>query len=211
MIEVQNWGLIDYQTAWDKQKELVSEIQVNRNKNVLVLCTHPSVITIGKSGHDSNVLPSTEFLNEKGIQVIKNNRGGDVTLHNPGQLVAYPIFNLSMFKEDLHWFLREIEQIIIELIAEYGLVGGRVEGLTGVWLENSRKICAMGLNCSRWVTSHGLALNANNDISEFDYIIPCGITDKAVTSIAKELNHPIDFAELEMKCERIFRKHFDHF
>ena len=192
MIEIQDWGLIDYNQAWDKQRELVKYIQDNRNKSVLVLCEHPSVITIGKSGTKNNIICHPDFLKSMGIQVIENDRGGDVTLHNPGQLVGYPIFNLSDFKEDLHWFLREIEQAIIDALDDFGINGGRVEGLTGVWIDSKRKIAAMGLHCSRWVTSHGFALNVKNNISEFDYIVPCGITDKAVTSIEKEIKTDID-------------------
>lgn len=209
MLEIQDWGLIDYETAWEKQRELVKYIQDNRNKSVLVLCEHPSVITIGKSGSKSNIICATDFLNSKGINVIENDRGGDVTLHNPGQLVGYPIFNLSDYKEDLHWFLREIEECIIEAIANFGIIGGRVEGLTGVWIESKRKIAAMGLHCSRWVTSHGFALNVKNNIAEFDYIVPCGITDKAVTSIEKELKKDIEFDKVKTEIIKCFTKRFN--
>ena len=171
MLEYQDWGLIEYRTAWEKQKSLVDLIQKERNKNILVLCEHPSVITIGRSGKDSNILTSKEFLKLQGIDSVEIDRGGDVTLHNPGQLVGYPIFNLTSLKEDLHWFLREIEECIIELLLEFGVNSHRIEGLTGVWVDNMRKICAMGLHCSRWVTSHGFALNINNNLKEFNYII----------------------------------------
>ncbi len=208
MIEVQDWGLIDYQAAWDKQKSLVNIVQRDRMPGFLVLCEHPPVITIGKSGTKNNILFKPDFLNSVGVQVIENDRGGDVTLHNPGQLVGYPIFNLSAFKEDLHWFLREIEESIIELIKTYNLTGGRVSGLTGVWIEEKRKIAAMGLHCSRWVTSHGFALNANNDLSQFNYIIPCGIVGKAVCSIESETGQKIDFDELKSRCIAIFKARF---
>jgi len=207
-IEIEDWGLIDYQLAWDKQKELVNDIQKNRNRNVLVVCEHPPVITIGKSGSLSNILFDRDSLSERGVKVIENNRGGDVTLHNPGQIIAYPIFNLTDYKEDLHWFLREIEECIIELVGQYGIEGGRVEGLTGVWVEGSRKVCAMGLNCSRWVSSHGLALNVNNDLREFGYIIPCGISDKQVSSISKEIGTEVAMSEVKMKLIEIFKNHF---
>ncbi|MCX6146943.1 MAG: lipoyl(octanoyl) transferase LipB [Candidatus Kapabacteria bacterium] len=208
MFEVQDWGLIDYQEAWDRQNEIVKDIQANRNRNVLVLCEHPSVITVGKNGHDNNIIPTTEFLNSLGLQVIYNNRGGDVTLHNPKQLVGYPIFNLSSMKEDLHWFLRKVEETIIDVIANWNLVGDKVEGLTGVWLEEKRKICAMGFHCSRWVTSHGFALNVANALEEFNYIIPCGITDKEVTSISKETGTEIDMSIVKQITIESFKKQF---
>lgn len=208
MIEIQDWGLIDYKSAWDKQKELVNIVQKERMPGFLVMCEHPPVITIGKSGTKDNILFKPEFLESVGVQVIENDRGGDVTLHNPGQLVGYPIFNLSAFREDLHWFLREIEESIIELISSYGLAGGRVSGLTGVWIDSARKIAAMGLHCSRWVTSHGFALNANNDLSQFNYIVPCGIVDKGVCSIKSETGVIVDFDELKLRCADIFLSKF---
>ena len=208
MLEIQDWGLIDYQIAWDKQKELVQDIQENRNRSILVLCEHPSVITIGRNGRENNLNISQNFLNQIGIKVIYNNRGGDITLHNPGQLVGYPIFNLTDYKEDLHWFLREIELCIIELIEFFGITAHREEGITGVWLEGNRKIAAIGLHCSRWVTSHGFALNINNELREFDYIIPCGIRNKEVTSISKELGTLIEVDLAKFKCIEVFREHF---
>jgi lipoyl(octanoyl) transferase len=208
MIEIQNWGLIDYRDAWDRQKELVNEIQEKRDQNVLVLCQHPSVITIGKTGSENNIVCHRSLLESAGIDIVYTDRGGDVTLHNPGQLIGYPIFNLSSYKEDLHWFLREVEGAIIELLRKYGIESGRVEGLTGVWVETQRKICAMGMHCSRWVTSHGFALNVSNDISEFGYIIPCGITNKQVTSIALEIGTDIDIMKVEKDCEIVFKEIF---
>ncbi len=208
MIEVQDWGLIDYEQAWRRQKQLVEEIQEKRNKNILIFCEHPTVITIGKSGSDSNVIGSTKLLNSLGIKIIHNDRGGDVTLHNPGQLVGYPIFNLENYKTDLHWFLREIEQTIIEIVANYGIKSSRVEGLTGVWVEKTKKICAIGMHCSRWVTSHGFALNVNNNLEEFNYIVPCGIKDKGVTSISEEIGTQIDVNEVKKISESFFKKRF---
>ncbi len=209
-IEIQDWGLIDYNEAWEKQKELVEDIQENRDKNVLVFCQHPTVITIGKTGSEKNLKRQKDFFENLGIQVVFNDRGGDVTLHNPGQLVGYPIFNLKDYKQDLHWFLRKIEQCIIDLVDEYGIKAGRVDKLTGVWIENQRKICAMGLRCSRWVTSHGFALNVSNDVSEFDYIVPCGIQDKQVTSMHQELAYKPDFEEVKSKCADIFNRNFEN-
>lgn len=208
MLEIQNWGLIDYDEAWDRQKLLVEDIQKKRDRNVLALCQHPSVITIGRAGSSSNIVADENFLNRLGIKIIYNDRGGDATLHNPGQLVGYPIFNLSSFKEDLHWFLREVESCIIELISYYGILGHRINGLTGVWVNENRKICAMGIHCSRWVTSHGFALNVNNNLSEFNFIIPCGIKDKDVTSISRELGIDIDINEVIINCIDVFERHF---
>lgn len=205
--EFEDWGLIDYQEAWDKQKALVKEVQQGR-KSTLVFCQHPTVITIGKNGTDENLTKTTDFYQSNNIQVIWNNRGGDVTLHNQNQLVAYPIFNLTEFKEDLHWFLRVLEDCVIDTIANYNLHGGRYTGYTGVWLEEARKICAMGLNCSRWVTSHGLALNVSNDLEEFNYIIPCGIKEKEVTSIMKETGTYIDINKVKEQLLSSFIKNF---
>lgn len=208
MIEVQDWGLIDYNEAWTRQKEIAADIQSKRNRNVLVLCEHPTVLTIGRAGGAENVLMSREFLNQLGVQVVNIDRGGDVTMHNPGQLVGYPIFNLSSLKEDLHWFLRELEEALIEIISRWGITGGRVDGLTGVWVENNRKIAAMGLHCSRWVTSHGFALNVSNNLAEFSYIVPCGITDRGVTSISQETGTNIDIDSVKNVCIEVFDNKF---
>jgi lipoyl(octanoyl) transferase len=208
MIEIQNWGLIDYSDAWEKQKQIVDEIQQGRSNSILAFCEHPSVITVGKTGSDSNIVGTNSLLDGLGIQVIHNDRGGDVTLHNPGQLVGYPIFNLKHFQTDLHWFLREIENTIIDLLSVFGIESHTIEGLTGVWVDNQRKICAMGLHCSRWVTSHGFALNVNNNLDEFNYIIPCGINDKQVTSISKEIGMDIDINIIRNECGKFFERNF---
>ena len=208
MFEVENWGLIDYEEAWARQMELVKSVQENRDRNVLVLCQHPTVITIGKNGTNKNVVANHDFLTMMGVKVIDIDRGGDVTLHNPGQMVGYPIFNLSSYKEDLHWFLREIEQTIIDLTSVFGIESARVEGMTGVWVESKRKICAMGMHCSRWVTYHGFALNVNNKVREFDYIVPCGIQDKGVTSIEIETGTVIELGNVVNECIKSFEKHF---
>jgi len=208
MIAIEYWGLINYRAAWKAQEELSKEVYAGTKPSTLVLCQHPTVITIGRNGSDSNILIPHSEAEESNIEIIPINRGGDVTLHNPGQLVGYPIFRLTDFKEDLHWFLREIEQCIIELIKSYGIYGDRVNGLTGVWIENQKKICAIGIHCSRWVTSHGFALNVQNDIRQFDLIVPCGIHEKSVTSMECEVVVPIDFAEIEQQCARIFSEHF---
>jgi len=208
-LEIQSWGLVDYEDAWERQKLIVSEIQSQRNRNVLVFCQHPSVITIGRNGKESSLLFSIEFLKKKGIKVIYNDRGGDATLHNPLQLVGYPIFDLSCLKEDLHWFLRSIETNIISLLKVFNLTANTIPGLTGVWIEEQMKICAMGFHCSKWVTSHGFALNVANDLREFEYIVPCGIKNKSVTSISKEIGTYIDIKEVESECKNIFLNWFE--
>ena len=175
--------------------------------NHLLLCEHPHTYTLGKSGHPGHLL-----LNETGLAVHnaafhRINRGGDITYHGPGQLVAYPILDLDNFRPDIHWYLRTLEEAVIRTLADYGLNAGRIEGLTGVWLgwqkgdANPRKICAMGVKCSRWVTMHGLALNVTTDLSYFGHIVPCGIPDKAVTSLARELDSapPVTVAEVQEK------------
>ncbi len=208
MLEIQDWGLIDYEEAWKRQRQLVGELQNEPERNVFVVCEHPTVITVGRAGRGNNILLPTKFLEQKGIRVVYNDRGGDVTLHNPKQLVGYPIFNLVNFRQDLHWFLREIEDTIIELLYKFNINGQRVEGLTGVWVDGNRKICAIGMHCSRWVTSHGFALNVSNNLEEFNYIIPCGIKDKSVTSISKEIGTEIDFNLVKKFCIEIFEKRF---
>ncbi len=208
MFNIENWGLVDYSSAWTKQKAIVDDIQKKSRSSVLVLCEHPSVITIGRNGTNENITADRNFLEQIGIQVFDVDRGGDVTLHNQGQIVGYPIFNLSDYKQDLHWFLREIEECIIESLRAFGIESGRVDGLTGVWVDGKRKICAMGLHCSRWVTSHGFALNVSNDLKEFGFIVPCGITDKEVTSMEKELNLQISLADVESELIKSFEKRF---
>lgn len=206
--DIEDWGLIDYQTAWDKQNELVDAIKKGERRSTLVLCSHPLVITMGRnSSYDNLVLPRDEYDN-RGIEVIDINRGGDVTMHNEGQLVGYPIFDLRDFKQDLHWFLRQIEQAIINTVSEFGIESDRVDGLTGVWLEQARKVCAIGLHCSRWVTSHGFALNVCNNVKDFDYIVPCGIDDKEVTSIENEIGTVVDMDKVKETVVAEFGKLF---
>jgi len=208
MIAIQEWGILDFTEAWERQRVLAGEVLRGEKPSTLVLCQHPSVITIGRNGTDANIIATPLELAQKNIQVIPINRGGDVTLHNIGQLVGYPIFRLTDFREDLHWFLREIEACIIETIAEFGLTGGRIEQATGVWIEGQRKVCAIGIHCSRWVTSHGFALNVCNDMSEFELIIPCGIEDKGVTSISEENNATANIMNVQETCIKIFINHF---
>jgi len=208
MVEIQQWGMIPFELALQKQKALADEIILKRNRNVLVLCQHPTVITIGRNGSENNLLMSKDFLKSLGIEIVHIDRGGDITLHNPGQLVGYPIFNLSSFKEDLHWFLRKVEICLIELLSNFGIRSHTIEKMTGVWIDNKRKIAAIGFHCSRWVTTHGFALNVNNNIKEFDYIVPCGIKNKETTSIEQEIGTNIDFNIVVEKCIEIFKINF---
>lgn len=208
-IVIEDWSLIPFREAWSRQEAYVRDIQNGVRPSTLILCEHPPVLTIGREGGEHNVKIDPALLSLQGIEIIPINRGGDITAHNPGQLIGYPLFNLSEFKEDLHWFLRSIEDIIIQVLEEYGIASGRVDGKTGVWIQEERKICAIGLHCSRWVTSHGFALNVNNDISIFDWIIPCGIPDKEVTSISREQEKNIDMEDLKEKCRKAYLEYFN--
>ncbi len=224
-VKFSDWGLIDYQLAWDQQEALfksVVDLKFTQREmdpsvretlpNNLIFCQHPHVFTLGKSGNKSNLLLDDDGLTNAAASFYPINRGGDITYHGPGQLVAYPIFDLEQFFTDIHKYLRFLEEAIITTLAEYGIVGGRYEGYTGVWLEadkkSARKICAMGVRCSRWVTMHGLALNVNTDLSYFKNIIPCGIDDKAVTSIEKELGYAVDFNEVSQKLKANIAQQF---
>lgn len=212
----QDWGLLDYQQAWDRQEQVFSEtVQAktqNRNnnttdpvKNHLIFVEHPHVFTLGKSGKPENLLLDEAGLKEKNASYYKINRGGDITYHGPGQLVGYPILDLDNFFTDIHLYLRTLEEAVIRTLADYGIKAGRYEGYTGVWLdadnERARKICAMGVRCSRWVTMHGLAFNVNTDLSYFKNIVPCGIDDKDVTSMEKELRYKLDMDEVKQKLK----------
>lgn len=215
-VELLNLGLIDYKRAWDLQEDLNKasvEVKMNQRKKLdftrqtkhtLILCEHPPVYTLGKSGSLDNLLLSDEGLTNVGAAYYKINRGGDITYHGPGQLVMYPIFDLEKFYTDIHRFLRELEEVVIRVLADYGITAGRYPGYTGVWLDpeddsKARKICAMGIRCSRWVTMHGIAFNINNDLSYFSHIVPCGIKDKDVTSLSQELGRTVDMQEVQQK------------
>lgn len=211
-VRFEDWGSIDYQAAWDRQKAYLKtavDLKVaNRLRppesqeltpNVLVFCEHPPVYTLGKSGKAAHLLLSESELRENGIAYYPIERGGDITYHGPGQLTGYPIFDLENFATDLGLYLRKLEEAFIRVCQlHYALEAGRIEGLTGVWInpqsEAPRKICALGLKCSRWVTMHGFAFNVNTDLSYFSHIVPCGIADKGVTSLQAELGHPVDMA-----------------
>ncbi len=208
MIDFEQWGLIDYDESTTRQQTLVEQIKRGDRRSTLVFCQHPTVITVGRATEDGHILTPPAELKARGISVVENNRGGDVTVHNPGQLVGYPIFHLSHYREDLHWFLREIEECIIQTVEHFGIQASRVEGLTGVWVEETRKICAIGIHCSRWVTSHGFALNVENRIEDFNHIVPCGIQDRSVTSISKELECITPISDVEKICKTFFLERF---
>lgn len=219
-MRVRELGLIEYQAAWDEQERLFAEIvaQKIRNRdlptndrqptaNYLLFCEHPPVYTLGKSGKEANLLLDAAQLVSVGATFHRINRGGDITYHGPGQLVGYPILDLDNFFTDIHRYMRLLEEAVIRTLAEYGLDAGRIDGLTGVWLDYAnpgatprivgpRKICAMGVKASRWVTMHGFALNVNTDLRYFNHIIPCGIDDKAVTSMQQELGIEVDLQEV---------------
>lgn len=223
---------MEYQAAWDFQERLLQEnvnrkqhrVKMQQNADTLVqtedtvhhllFVEHPPVLTLGKSGHEENLLLNQQQLEAKGIQYIKTNRGGDITFHGPQQLVGYPILDLEKYYTDIGRYLRNIEEVIILTLAEYGLKGDRSPGETGVWLDpqlkgQERKICAIGVRCSRWISMHGFALNVNTDLDYFNYIIPCGIQGKAVTSLQKELGKPVDFEEVKEKVKRNFERIFN--
>jgi len=213
-------GLMDYQEAWDYQETLFSatvakkiqnrtlpENQQETTTNHLLFVEHPHVYTLGKSGKPEHLLLDPAGLIEHEATYYKINRGGDITYHGPGQLVGYPILDLDHFFTDIHKYLRFLEEAVILSLAEYGVMAGRIDGLTGVWLDheeqkNPRKICALGVKSSRWVTMHGFAFNLNVDLSYFGYIVPCGIDDKAVTSLHLELGHPVDPNEVKAKVKK---------
>ncbi|MBL0146521.1 MAG: lipoyl(octanoyl) transferase LipB [Chitinophagaceae bacterium] len=183
-------------------------------QNYFLLCEHPSVYTLGKSGKKEHVLMSDEELEQNGIAFFNTNRGGDITFHGLQQIVGYPILDLENFYTDIGKYLRNLEEVIIQTIAEYGIKGERSKGETGVWIEpdlpgKERKICAIGVRCSRWITMHGFALNVNTDLSYFNNIIPCGIVNKQVTSIEKELGAKINYNEVKLKIYKNFEKVFD--
>jgi lipoyl(octanoyl) transferase len=214
----------DYKETWDYQTDLLQgiidvkvknrreELNIETN-NYFLFVEHPHVYTLGKSGDMSNLLLNENQLENKGISFYKINRGGDITYHGPGQIVGYPILDLENFFTDIHKYLRFLEEVIIKVIAEYGLKGERSEGETGVWLDVgtpfARKICAMGIRTSRWVTMHGFALNVNADLGYFDHIIPCGIKGKAVTSLEAELGRKLDIEEVKEKILNHFKEIFE--
>ena len=229
-------GIIDYKTAWDYQESLLQQnVKIKsaarswqeavsgeqhetpnpkpQTQNYFLLCEHPPVYTLGKSGKKENVLMSDDALAKNGIAFFNTNRGGDITFHGLQQIVGYPILDLEKYYTDIGKYLRNLEEMIILTIAEYGIKGGRSKGETGVWIDadiagSERKICAIGVRCSRWITMHGFALNVNTDLGYFNNIIPCGIEDKQVTSIERELGYAVNYEEAKVKVKRNFEKVF---
>ena len=213
LVKFEDWGLLDYQKAWDKQEEVFANTIAiktkNRNQpeneeltpNFLNFVEHPHVYTLGKSGKPENLLLDENGLKEKKAVYYKINRGGDITYHGPGQIVGYPILDLDNFFTDIHLYLRTLEEAVILTLKDYGIEAGRYSGFTGVWIDadnnKARKICAMGVRCSRWVTMHGFAFNVNVDLDYFKNIVPCGIDDKDVTSIERELGRKVDMEEVK--------------
>lgn len=218
-VRFKDLGLIDYQECWDYQEKLFEEtvnIKMSNRKlpegenpvptqNHLLFCEHPHVYTLGKSGSIDHLLLDDAGLQKAGATYYKINRGGDITYHGPGQLVGYPILDLELFFTDIHKYLRLLEEAVILTLAEYGIAGDRYPGYTGVWIDpdkpEARKICAMGVRCSRWVTMHGFAFNINSDLNYFKNIIPCGIDDKDVTSMQRELGREIPMNEVAAKLK----------
>jgi lipoyl(octanoyl) transferase len=217
IVHFQDLGLIDYQEAWDFQEQLfkatIDRKIAQRNgatevatENHLLFCEHPHVYTLGKSGSVDHLLLSDDQLTQHDARFYKINRGGDITYHGPGQLVAYPIFDLDHFFTDIHKYMRFLEEAVIATLADFGIKGERYDGLTGVWIEpttvSARKICAMGVKSSRWVTMHGIGFNVNSNLSYFSHIVPCGIDDKAVTSMQQELGHEVDMSAVKAALKK---------
>lgn len=219
-------GKIDYKQAWDYQADVFNRVlavkaenrtrsddQQQHTDNYVIFCEHPHVFTLGKSGNADHMLIPKDVLARIGATFHHINRGGDITYHGPGQIVGYPILDLENFFTDIHKYMRALEEAVIQTLAEYSIVAGRIPGLTGVWLDadstrRARKICALGVKTSRWVTMHGFAFNVNTDLEYFNHIVPCGINDKAVTSMEKELGKAVAMHEVEAVLKEKFAAQF---
>ena len=222
-------GVIPYQEAWDYQEGLLKKNVTFKisaraqtpppdpistlTEHHLLFCEHPPVYTLGKSGHMSNILISEKEMEKLGISFYRSNRGGDITFHGPGQIVGYPIFDLEKFYTDIGRYLRNIEEAVIQTLQHYGIMAGRSTGETGVWIDadkpgSERKICAIGVRCSRWITMHGFAFNINTDLDYFSHIIPCGIADKKVTSLEVELGRNVEMEEVKTNLKKSFEEVF---
>lgn len=225
-VALRDLGRMDYQAAWDYQEQLFSAKlklkSANRDlapenqhpiSHELLFVEHPHVYTLGKSGKPEHLLLDEAGLKAAEATYYKINRGGDITYHGPGQLVVYPILDLEQFKTDIHWYMRSLEEAVLQTIAHWGIQGGRYPGFTGVWLDGddeakARKICAMGVRTSRWITMHGIALNVNTDMRYFDHIVPCGIDDKAVASMATEIGETVPMSEVKLRFQQAFSQVF---
>jgi lipoyl(octanoyl) transferase len=226
LVKYLDLGTIDYQEAWDLQTELFEGIIARKLENrtlpaeeqiqqvsYLLFCEHPHVYTLGRNGAEENMLLDEAALAEKGASFVKINRGGDITYHGFGQIVGYPLLDLDEFFTDIGRYIRFMEEMVIRTLADYGIESGRIAGQSGVWLDweapTARKICAVGVHLSRWVTMHGFAFNINTKLDYFNNIIPCGISDKGVTSLAQELGYEIDLGEVKLKLLQHFKDLFD--
>lgn len=221
-VRLKDLGIMAYKEAWEYQESLlknnlhIKSLTADRQQNTqhhLLFVEHPAVYTLGKSGHEENVLISEQELSDRNIEFYKTNRGGDITFHGPGQIVGYPILDLERFYTDIGRYMRDLEEVVIRTLADYGIKAGRSNGETGVWLEagrpgRERKICAMGVRCSRWVTMHGFALNVNTDLEYFEFIIPCGIRNKHVSSMKEELDRSLEIKEVKSKLVEHFGEVF---
>jgi lipoyl(octanoyl) transferase len=225
-VHFEDLGLIDYQAAWDFQTDKFNKIVQlkldNRNlaaaekkvqEHWLIFCEHPHVYTLGRNGNESNLLLDTEALRNKNAEFVKINRGGDITYHGPGQIVGYPLLDLDEFFTDIGRYIRFLEEMVIRTLMEYNIESGRISGQSGVWLDaekaTARKICAVGVHLSRWTTMHGFAFNINTNLDYFSNIIPCGISDKAVTSLQKELGRSVDMQEVKNLLLKYFKELFE--
>ena len=221
---IKDLGKISYQYGLHEQEKYFSEIikikksnykneKLLKTDNFLLFVEHYPVFTLGKSGDINNLLTNKEFLTENKIEFFKTNRGGDITFHGPGQIVVYPILDLDNFFTDIHKYLRTLEEVIIATLSDYGILGFRIDGQTGVWVRKGKfsvqKICAFGVRASRWVTMHGMSLNVNTNLDYFKYIVPCGINDKGVTSIKEELGRKVLLSEVKKRIARHFINFFE--
>lgn len=230
LVHVEDLGRIGYAEAWDDQerrlkrnldakagwhqRQIQADVAAAPTVHSMLFCEHPPVYTLGKSGNMEHLLLSESQLAEQGYSFFHTNRGGDITFHGPGQIVGYPILDLEKFRPDIGWYLRSLEEVIIRAIADFGILGARSAGETGVWIApdepgRERKICAMGVRCSRWITMHGFALNVNTDLASFDNIVPCGIRGKQVASMEREVGHSLPLDEVRSSIQRHFSEVFD--
>jgi lipoyl(octanoyl) transferase len=203
MLHLEQLGLVDYAAALELQRERVAQRKAGTIPDTLLLLEHPHVYTLGRNARQENMLVSAEWLASRGAQVFHTDRGGDVTYHGPGQLVGYPILDLTQHRRDISWYMRSLEEVFIRTAQDYGIEAGRSEGAAGVWVGND-KLAAMGVHLSRWVTSHGFALNVNTDLRYFEWIVPCGLQGKGVTSLAKLLGRAVDMEEVAARVVEHF-------
>jgi lipoyl(octanoyl) transferase len=207
LLHLEQLGLVDYAAALELQKEKVAQRKAGAIPDTLLLLEHPHVYTLGRNARQENMLVSEEFLASRGAQVFPTDRGGDVTYHGPGQLVGYPILDLTRHQRDISWYMRSLEEVFIRTANDYGIEAGRSKGAAGVWVGDD-KLTAMGVHLSRWVTSHGFAMNVNTDLRYFEWIVPCGLQGKGVTSLAKLLGHSVEMQEVTERVVEHFGEVF---